>query len=267
MQESSAKIGRWWWLAVVAFAIGMVVLAPAALLERLPPANAAVQFVADGGTIWRGRGQLRIATTATAATSATPLVIPLEWRFAPGSLLGLRLGFIVEPGAPALSGTTLIGLRPGDVELRNTALVVDARLLQLAHAVAALFPPAGTIRLQQTADERLRVRPASNADHAWQVDGAMGLNAEQLALGGIVNTPLGNHDIKLSGDGALIKISVLRSSGPLKLEGNGSVMLAMPRRFTFSGFATVATDAPPGLRQLGPVMADGRQRIELNTAW
>ena len=111
------------------------------------------------------------------------------------------------------------------------------------------------------------MKPATTANDAWQVVGAMGLNAEQLALGGIINAPLGNQEIKLNADGATIKISILRSSGPLKLEGDGAVTLALPRRLTFSGFATVAADAPAALKQLGPVMADGRQRIEFNTAW
>ena len=261
MPETTARISRWWWLAVVAFVIGIIVFAPAVLFERVFVANANVKFAADGGTIWSGRGRIHVAN------GTAPFIIPLAWRFVPGSLLRLRLGFVVEPDAPALSGTTLIGLRPGDIELRNTALVADARLLTMAHVAAALVTPAGKIRLQQVGEERFSVRPATTANGAWQVDGAMGLNAEQLAFGGIINSPPGNHEIKLNGDGATIKISVLRSSGPLKLEGDGSVTLSPPRRFTFSGFATAAADAPSALKQLGPVMADGRQRIELNTAW
>ena len=259
--ERIAKIGHWWWLAVLAFVIGIFVFAPAVLIERLFVTNANVKFVADGGTIWNGRGRIHFAS------GPTPFIIPFTWRFAPGSLLGLRLGFIVEPDAPALSGTALIGLRPGDFELRNTALLADTRLLAMVHVAAALASPSGKILLQQVGDERLRVKPATAANGAWQVVGAIGLNTEQLALGGIINAPLGNQEIKLNADGATIKISILRSSGPLKLEGDGSVTLTLPRRLTFSGFATVAADAPAALKQLGPVMADGRQRIEFNTAW
>ncbi len=260
-QDAAIGIGRWWWLAVAAFVIGLIALVPAALLERLIAPNANVQFAADSGTLWNGRGRIRVAA------GTPPLIIPLTWRFAPGTLFGLRLGFTIEPDSPAISGTTLIGLRFGDIELSNTAIVAEARLLALAHQAAALFAPAGKVRLQQAGDERLRVRPATNTGEAWRVDGVMGLHTEQLAFGGIVNATLGSHDIKLLGDGATIKLSVLRSSGPLKLEGDGNVALGSPRRFTFSGFATAANDAPAALKQLGPLLPDGRQRIEFNTSW
>ena len=260
-QDAAIGIGRWWWLAVATFVIGLIALVPAALLERLIAPNANVQFAADSGTVWSGRGRFRVAT------GTKLLIIPLTWRFAPGALFGLRLGFTIESDSPAISGTTLIGLRFSDVELSNTSLVADARLLTLAHQAATLFAPAGKVRLQQAGDERLRVRTATNTGEAWRVDGVMGLHTEQLAFGGIVNAPLGSHDIKLMGEGASIKLSVLRSSGPLKLEGDGNVALGSPRRFTFSGFATAANDAPDALKQLGPLLPDGRQRIEFNTNW
>ena len=259
--DAAIGIGRWWWLAVAAFVTGLVALVPAALLERLIAPNANVQFAADSGTVWSGRGRFRVAT------GTKLLIIPLTWRFAPGALFGVRLGFNIEPDSPAISGATLIGLRFGDVELSNTAIVADARLLALAHQAAALFTPTGKVRLQQVGDERLRVRPATNTGEAWRVDGVMGLHTDQLAFGGIVNAPLGTHDITLLGDGATIKLSVVRSSGPLKLEGGGTLALAVPRRFAFSGFATAANDAPVALKQLGPLLPDGRQRIELNTNW
>lgn len=259
----TTKIGRWWWLAAASFAIGLVVLAPAALLEwtTSQTPNARVRFAADTGTIWTGRGHI------TVAADTTPLVLPVMWRFDPRALLGLRLGFIVEANAPALSGSARIGWRFGDVELRDASLSADARLLTMVHPAAALFTPAGKIRLQQSGDERLGVRSASKAGEAWRVNGAIRLHAEQLAFGGIINGPVGSHEITLRGEGAIINISVLRSSGPLKLEGAGTLALATPRRFTFSGFASVAGDAPATLKQLGPVLPDGRQRIELDTTW
>ena len=262
-QRPCASSGRWWWLGVASFAIGLVVLAPAALLERVitQSSNAGVRFAADSGTIWTGRGRF------TVAADATPMVLPVVWRFDPRALPGLRLGFIVEPSAPALSGSARVAWRPGEIELRAASLSADARLLAVAHPAAALFSPIGRVRLQQSGDERLSVKPATKASEAWRVDGAINLHAEQLTFGGIINAPVGSHEISLRGEGATVKISVLRSNGALKLEGTGAVVLAPPRRFTFSGFATVADDVPVTLKQLGPVLPDGRQRIELNTIW
>ena len=192
-------------------------------------------------------------------------MIPVTWRFDPLSLIGLRLGFFIDANAPALSGTTHVGFGFGGLELRDTALSADARLLSMAHSAAAIFAPTGKVRLQQSADERLIVKPAAN--NAWRVDGLIGLSAEQLAFGGVINAPVGSHELKLRGDGATINFSVWRSTAPLKLEGAGTLTLASPRKFTFSGFATAAADTPASLKQLGPLMADGRQRIELNTTW
>ena len=254
---------RWWWLLLASILTFLVVLAPAALIEwaidRSP--NSQIRFAADTGTVWTGRGRIALAA------DGTNISIPIVWRFDPGALSRLRLGFVVEPGAAELSGSARLGLRFGSIELRDTALTVDARLLSLAHGAAALATPSGKMRLQQTAGERLLVQPASGNSDAWRVDGSMILGAEQLAFGGVINAPAGNHELKLRGDGNAVNVTILRSSGPLKLDGGGTLKLDTPRRFTFSGFATTATDAPAALKQLGPAMADGRQRIEINTPW
>ena len=148
---------RWWILGLASFAISLIVLAPAALIEfatsRSVGANA--RFAADGGTIWRGYGRtLIVADTAGAAT----VMIPIAWRFDPLALAGLRLGVFVDANAPALVGTAHIAYGFGGIEFRNTALAADARLLSMAHSAAVIFAPAGKIRLQQTSDERLIVQ-------------------------------------------------------------------------------------------------------------
>ena len=253
---------RYWWLALASFVISAIALTPAAVLEFVAgqTPNANLRFTADGGTIWAGRGRIDVVQ------NTTRFVIPLTWRFDPLALFGLRLGVNLEANAAELSGATHIGLGLRDVELRDTALSADARLVSVAHGAMALVSPTGRVWLRQSATEHLTIRPG-NSNDGDRVDGVIGLEAEQLALGGIVNSPVGNHAIAIRGEGATIKLSVLRSSGPLKLEGSGTVALGPPRRFTFSGFATAAADAPATIKQLGPTMPDGRQRIELNTTW
>lgn len=252
----------YWWLALTSFFISAIVLTPAVLLEfvagKTPNAN--LRFTADDGTIWAGRGRIDLTQ------STTRFVIPLTWRVDPLALFRLRLGVNIVTSSPELSGTTYIGLGLRDIELHDTALSADARLVSVAHNAIALIAPIGRVSLRQSATERLTIRPGNSNDDD-RVDGAIGLEAEQLALGGIINSPVGNHAIDIRGEGATIKLSVMRSSGPLKLEGSGTVALSQPRRFTFSGFATAAADAPAALKQLGPTMPDGRQRIELNTTW
>ena len=262
-QVQDAKSARWWWLALASFLIGLIALAPAVLIERAAAQapNAKASFAADSGTVWAGRGRIAVAA------AIGPIIIPVMWRFDPLSLLGLRIGFFVNADAPSLIGRTHIGLRSGEIELRDTALSMDAGMLSMAHDAAALFVPAGKLGLQQSADERLNLRPPATENEPWRIDGAMGVSAAQLVLGGFVNAPVGSHELTLRGEGPTINFSVLRSTGPLKLEGSGKLALNTPRRFTFSGFATAATDAPVALKQLGPVSADGRQRIELNTGW
>ena len=262
-QALTLKTKRWWWLLLASFVVCLVVLAPAALFDwamRGEP-NTTLRFASESGTIWTGRGRIDIAS------DTSPVVIPVGWRFDPLSLLRLRPGVFVAANAPALAGTTHIGLRFGEVELRDTVIEADARLLSMVHPAGALFAPTGKIRLRQSADEYFTARPAPNEKEAWRVNGSIGLIAEQLALAGAFNTPASNYELKLLGDGTAINVAILRSSGPLKLEGAGVLALTAPRRFTFSGFATVAGDAPAALKQLGPTMADGRQRIEINTAW
>ena len=262
-QDQGTSRARWWSLALVSFLIGLIALAPAVLIEKAAAQgpNARLTFAADSGTVWSGRGRFAIA----AATG--PVIIPLTWRFDPVSLFGFRVGFFVEADAPSLIGRTHIGVRPGEFELRNTSLSLDAGMLLMAHAAAALLVPAGKVGLQQSADERLNLWPPASENEPWRVEGAMGVSAAQLVLGGIVNAPVGSHELSLRGEGLTVNFAVTRSTGPLKLEGSGKLVLNTPRRLTFSGFATAATDAPASLKQLGPVLADGRQRVELNTGW
>lgn len=256
------KRRTWWWLALASFVISAIVLIPAAVLEFVAgqTPNANLRFTADGGTIWAGRGRVDITQ------NTTRFVIPLTWRFDPLALFRLRIGFNIEANATELSGTTHIGLGLRNVELRDTTLSADARMVSTAHVAIAIVAPIGRVRLRQAAAERLSIR-TGNSNENDRVDGVIGIEIEQLALGGIVNSPMGNHAIDVRGEGTTIKLSVLRSSGPLKLEGAGTVALNPPRRFTFSGFATAAVDAPATLKQLGPTMPDGRQRIEINTTW
>ncbi|MEQ1517251.1 MAG: type II secretion system protein N [Usitatibacteraceae bacterium] len=264
---------RWWLLCSLAFAFGLIALAPAAILEwasnNIGEAN--FRFAADGGTIWRGSGRIALPGKPTAGASALPtaaqLLIPVSWRFDPLALLRLRLGFFINATAPRLSGATHLGLGFNSIELRETALNADAQFLSLTNSMAALFAPAGQIRLTQSADERLVITPATRKDDAWNVVGLMGITADQFALGGAVNAAVGSHEIKLRGDGPTIQLSIPRSSGPLKLEGAGTLTLVSPRRVTFSGFATTTADAAPALKTLGPLLPDGRQRIELSANW
>ena len=255
------KVWRWWWLPVLSFVIGLIVLAPAALLERIVPPDSQVSFAADGGTIWNGRGRVSVLT------DSAPLNVPVVWQFDPNALLRLRLGFHVTADGPIITGVSRLGLRSGSIELRESAVTADARVLFAAHRLATVFAPQGQLRLQQGNGESLTIEFPGNAEGFWRVDGAMGLHVEQFVLGGIVNAAVGSHEIAIQGVATTVNFSIPRSSGALKLEGAGSLTLASPRRFTFSGFATVANDAPASLKQLGAALPDGRQRLDINTPW
>jgi hypothetical protein len=255
------NVWRWWWLATLAFVIGLFALAPAVLLERAYAPAAGVQFAARGGTIWNGDGVVSVAT------DSTPLTVPITWQFDPLALFRLRLGFRVSANGQALDGNSHLGLRFGSLEIRDSAVTADARLLSAAHRLAAVFTPQGKLRLQQENGESLIIAAPVGADGSWRVDGTMRLFAEQFILGSVVNAAIGTHEIALSATGSTINFTIPRSSGALKLEGSGRLTLAPPRGFTFSGFATAASDAPATLKQLGVVLPDGRQRIEVNTPW
>ncbi|MEO8386257.1 MAG: type II secretion system protein N [Betaproteobacteria bacterium] len=257
----ATKLRRWWWLAVISFVISLIALAPAALLERAISPDSQVRFAADGGTIWNGRGRISVLT------DTTPQTVQVVWKFEPTALLRLRLGFHVTADGPMIAGTSRVGLRTGSIELRASVITADAHALSAAHRLAAVFAPQGKLRLQQSDGESLTIDFPGNADGAWRVDGNMGLHAEQFVLGGFVNAAVGSHEIAIQGTGTTVNFSIPRSSGALKLEGAGSLTLASPRRFTFSGFATAASDAPASLKQLGAALPDGRQRLELNSPW
>ena len=264
-QEDSARSAitllRWCWLAAISFVIGLIAFAPAALLERVVPPDSQVRFVGESGTIWTGRGRVSILT------DSTPLNVPVAWQFEPTALLRLRLGFHVTADGPAVVGSSRLGLRSGSIELRDTAVTADARVLSAAHRLTAVFAPQGQLRLRQGDGESMTIGFPGNADGPWRVDGAMGFYVEKFVLSSVVNAAVGSHEIAIQGVATTVNFSIPRSSGALKLEGGGSLTLASPRRFTFSGFATAANDAPASLKQLGALLPDGRQRLEINTTW
>lgn len=259
--RSALNVLRWWWVVAISFVIGLIALAPAALLERVVPADSPVRFATEAGTIWNGRGRVSVMT------DSTPLNVPVAWQFDPTALLRLRLGFRIQADGPIIAGVSRLGLRTGSVELRDTGVIADARVLSAAHRLAAVFAPQGKLRLQQGNGESVTIGFPGNAEGFWRVDGAMGLHVEKFVLGGVVNAAVGSHEIALQGAATTVNFSIPRSSGALKLEGTGSLTLASPRRFTFSGFATTANDAPAPLKQLGATLPDGRQRLDINTPW
>lgn len=254
------KTRTWWWLALIAFAISTLALAPAALLEWALP-QSSVKFAADSGTLWNGRGRVAFAT------SGATTIVPIAWRFDPQALLRFRVGYTLSAASPSVNATSRVAYGFGQLTLAETALDADLRLLPLLHDAASLVSPTGRVALTQAADERLNLHIPRDGKQNWQVDGAITLKTQQLALGGIINAPVGSHSAQLLGSGNTVNVNISESRGAFKLEGGGSVTLSAPRRIVFVGFATAANDAPNALKQLGTAMPDGRQRIDVNTAW
>ena len=251
----------WWWLALFALAISTLALAPAALIEWALPQEGSVKFAADSGTLWHGRGRVALGV------AGQTLIVPVAWSFDPQALWRFRVGYTLSTASPHVNGTSRVAYGFGELTLTETALDADAGLLPRLHAAASLLSPSGRVALNQTAEERLSLRLPSGGKQDWQVDGRITLNTQQLALGGVVNAAIGSHRAALRGSGSQVDVSISESRGALKLEGAGHVTLSAPRRVVFAGFATLTSDAPNVLKQLGTAMPDGRQRIDINSAW
>lgn len=261
-QLQTIRLRSWIALCATAFVIGLLAFAPARLFEgvanRALAPQAQVQIVA--GTVWSGRGVL-LPTSGSGANA-----IPFNWRFDPLALLRLRAGVALSADAAALAGTVKVAFGVRTVEIRDARLRLDASLIATVNGMAALLGPGGMLQLDTQAGEAListyRGVPLAN--------GNFKLRAENISLRSVSPRAFGNYDLDIVLRETAAEYRITQSSGPLKLDGGGSLKWNTPRQFSYRGIAGAPSDAPEvlaPLRSIGRPMADGRLQIDYQSGW
>jgi len=225
-------------LGLLAYVVWLIVMMPATLLDTaLERASGGRLRIAEAqGTLWEGAGQLELLD----ASRQNGIAKHFAWRFLPGSLLRGHVVCEVElDDATKRFPVTISLLR---VEVAQADVTVPAAALGLG--VPKLAP------LGLTGDLRLQVKSLS-----LPIAGGVGVGANatlQWRRAGSTLapiSPLGDYELQLVGDGALIRATLRTLAGPLQLDGKGSwASTASP------AFMATAHVAPEHQQQLAPLL-------------
>lgn len=227
-----------WMLATglgIFFAIALIATAPATLLDaRLRDAsNGRLRIAEAKGTLWSGTGLLELRDER----GRSGLARPLAWRLMPAALLRARLAYEVEPGP--LSRPFPVTISWSRIELAGADISLPA--VALGHVV----PKLATLGL--TGDLNARIPRLSIGPDTIHGDATVQWRSAGSALSPVA--PLGDYELRISGEGDTVRTTLHTLSGPLQLDGQGA--WASGRK---PGFLATAHMAPQFRQQLAPFL-------------
>ncbi len=256
------RLRSWIGLAALGFLLGLIAFMPASLFEGL--ANRALapqaQVRIGDGSIWAGRGVLSL----TAGGGANN--IPFSWRFDPPALLRLRAGVKLDLDSAVLAGKVRVALGIRSIEVRDASLRIDASLIGAANSMAGLLGPAGSLLVETPAGEAV----VGSYRGPLLAGGNLKVRAENILLRTVAARALGNYDIDVALRDTAAEFRITQASGPLKLDGGGSIKWSLPHQLSYRGIAGAPADAAEvlaPLRLIGRPMADGRVQIDYQGGW
>ncbi len=222
-------------LALGAYALGLVVTAPATLIDTSlrQASDGRVRLAEARGTVWSGSGQIELRDPAQRSGVARSIA----WRMRPLQLLRGRLLYEV---APDPAGKPFpVTLTMSRIELADADVSLPAAALALADPRLAPLELTGELMLHV---ERLAL--ARDAVH-----GAATLQWRGAASALARVSPLGDYEVRLQGDGAAARASLRTLQGPLQLDGGATWKSG--GRPEFLGTARVP---PQHQQQLSPLL-------------
>ncbi len=234
--------------AVVVFLLGLVARMPAGVvLGWVLPDQVATRGIT--GTLWNGR----IAAVEVAGVSLGPV----DWRWRPSALLGLRLGVDVEAGLPGgfFNGRVAVGF--GDIVLEDVrALAALAPLTQRSTIGAA----DGTARVSA-------VRMALADGWPTAIEGEVVLAG--LRYAGTGSVPLGGYRLRFDGstgdDPEFPIAGAIGSDDSGPFEVDGVLRLGPGRAYSLNASVELRANAPAeleGALRLMPTGSDGRRQLQ-----
>ena len=252
-------------LFAIAFIVGLIVLAPATLIQgaanRALAPNAALAVTA--GTIWSGSGTLVLFPTASS------VIAPITWRFDPLALLRLRLGFYLNAHSAALAGNARVGAGITSIELRDTDIKIDGALVSRSNSILSLIGPRGILQLKINDGDRI-VTPYQTQAGIRTAEGKLAVKFDSLTLRNLSPRPLGTYDIDVKFNNSSAEYAFVNCAGNLKFDGGGSVSWGSARTFAYRGLASTPRESRfllEPLSAIGRPTADGRLQINYNTNW
>lgn len=245
---------RWHLLAIGlgTFAIALIATAPASLidgaLERASQGR--LRLAQAQGSLWSGSGQIELRDNA----GQTGIARSVSWRVRPESLLRARL--VCEVELEHSGARFPVTFSPSAIEIANADLNLPAAVLALG------LPELAPLGL--TGDVLIHVASLSIAQDA--VDGNATLQWRDAGSTLSPVSPLGDYEMRLDGEGAMVHAYLRTIRGTLHLEGKGS--WTRGARPEFLAMAQVPAEhqkqLSPLLRLIAVERGQGKFELQIN---
>ena len=198
---------------LAAYALGLLVTAPAGLLQALcnKASEGRLNIAEAQGSLWSGAGQIEIRDVGKAAGSSKAVIAKsIAWRLQPAYLLRGQLRAEIrldQRDKPFIVSASLSG-----VEIEDADIELPARALTLAVPKLAALGLSGDVNLSIPHLEVGKTGMKGDATLQWRSAGS--------ALSRV--SPLGDYELTLHGGGVTINALLRTLKGPLQLDGQGS---------------------------------------------
>jgi general secretion pathway protein N len=212
----------------------LVVTAPATLADAAfeRASHGRLRLAEARGTLWSGSGEIEIRDAA----GRTGVARSFTWRVALTPLLRGHLTSEVGLGRGARFPVTI---SPSRIELADADLSLPAAVLGLGIPKLAALGLTGDVLVHIASLSIGRESVAGNATLLWSGAGS--------TLSPV--SPLGDYEVRLDGEGPVMRASLRTIEGPLRLDGKGSWT-----RGSSPAFLALAQVPPQHRQQLAPLL-------------
>lgn len=234
---------------VITILLTVIVRAPAALLGDWVEAHGKLRFIDASGTLWKGSALIAVSDGRRA------LLLPgrLSWNVRAESFLPWRI--VIDLSHDALTSAFIVTAGAEGATFRAGRAHLPAAMLMALGAPFNTLRPGGSLDIEWSESHLRQGRFTGEAAVNWR--------DAQSALSTVA--PLGSFRLQATGGGNEIRLQLQTLSGPLRLEGSGTLKAG---KVSFRGNAS----ADPEMRSaldgllgvLGPRSGDNI-RLALDT--
>ena len=227
--------------AVLAAALTAVVLAPAAWIGDWLQSQGRLRFIDARGTVWNGSAMLGLSD------GRQIMLVPerFSWKVGLAAIFSGRV--MADVAHPSLAAPLAVSLSATSISLKAGQAELPAAILAALGAPFNTVRPGGVLGLRWTDIELKSGALVGDLQIDWR--------EAQSALSTVA--PLGNYRLQISGVSDALRLQLDTLSGPLRLQGSGTVKGA---RVSFKGLASAEQDMRPALNGLigvlGPRLGD-----------
>lgn len=238
-------------LALLVIVITVAVLAPAQWLASgvYNATQGRITLAEVSGTLWRGEATLVVASGTDAQAARAALPERLAWRLSPWALMSGKVDVtFTHPSALAQPLHVEAGFG-GEAQLSGTTVRLPAILITGLGAPWNTLRPGGTLSVSW---ERLRLSPQSfegNFVAEWQFASS--------AMTPV--SPFGHYRLHTQGTFPGTQLQLTTISGPLELQGTGTIGEGGRLRFRGRAQPMAGTDEAVKLQLTGLLSLLGRR--------